>query len=146
MRRSSTWLAALVGLSVMLSGAGCGGDDTPSRTYSVDEVLQAFEAAGYPLVEQGPPAPPGHLVEKMGGINLLNVAVGTDQLADDAWPTYLRQGGDDDSLTIRRANVIAISASGLSSHSLSPAAKKRVRAAMIALPDRGHAVDVLEDR
>jgi hypothetical protein len=137
-------LATLVGLSLVVSGAGCAGDEE-SMTYSVDEVLRAFEAAAYPLVEQPPPAgsaaaAEGTYLSPTGGAPLI-VVVATDQAADDAWPDYVRLGGDEDSLTIRRANVVAISDGGLASR-----VKARVRDAMHALPDRGYPVDVLEDR
>jgi len=136
-------VSALVVL-LFLSIAGCGGDDV-SRTYSVDEVLRAFSVARYPLVEKPPPAGTAaaaegtYLVPKKSAP--LVVVVGTDQGADEAWPGYISVGGDEDSLTARRANVVAISDGGLTSR-----AKARVRSAMNELPDRGHTVDVLEDR
>ena len=144
MRRSTAWLAILVSVAIVLSGSGCG-EDHASMTYSVDEVLEAFEAVEYPLVESPLPgattaaANGGYLFPRDGAP--VSVFVATDQEADDAWPDYVRLGGDEDSLTIRRANVLAISDGGLSS-----VANGHVRAGMDALPDKGYAVDVLEDR
>ena len=115
-------------------------------TYSADEVIESFDAAAYPLVEHAPPAgtpaaAEGTILLPKGGRGAaLAVYVGTDQSAEDAWADYVRLGGDEDSLTVRRANVLAISDGGLPSDG-----KKRVRAAMKGLPDKGYPVDVLED-
>jgi hypothetical protein len=140
-------LATLAGVALVL--AGCGGSEA-SRTYSVEEVQTAFEAEGYALVEKPPPA--GSKAAK-GGVTYLRpetpapllVAVGPDQLADEAWEVYVGVGGNvlggEESLTIRRANVIAISEGGLTNR-----ARAQVRAAMSGLPDRGHVVEVLDDR
>jgi hypothetical protein len=114
------WLAALTCSVLIVSGSGCAGESA-SRTYSADEVLQAFEAADYPLVEQPPPAGTPAAAEgtillpKGGSGSAVAVFVGTDEEADDAWADYVRLGGDEDSLTVRRANVVAISDGGLSS-------------------------------
>jgi hypothetical protein len=142
--------AAVLAVSTLLATAACGGDD-PSMTYSVSEVLAAFSSAGYPLVEDPPPAgtsaaDEGTYLFPQGGRSLadapLAVVVATDQAAEEAWPGYVSVGGDEDSLTIRRANVVAISdGAGLTGGN-----RARIRQAMEALPDRGHAVDVLEER
>jgi hypothetical protein len=116
-------------------------------TYSADEVLKAFDAEAYPLVVRPPPAGTPAAAEgtillpKGGSGTALAVFVSTDQGTDEAWADYVRLGGDEDSLTVRRANVLAISDGDLSSR-----AKQRVRAAMNALPDKGYPVDVVEDR
>lgn len=61
--------------------------------------------------------------------------------ADESWAGFVNVGGETDSLTIRRANVLLMSDGGMSRD-----AKTRARRAMAALPNRGHDVDVLDDR
>jgi hypothetical protein len=112
-------------------------------TYSPDEVREAFEMAALPLAEADLPITS---LEEFAifvprSRDAVTVYVSTDQEADVAWPDYVRLGGDEDSLTVRRANVIAVS-----DGDLSRVAMQHVRSAMSALPDRGYAVDVVEDR
>jgi hypothetical protein len=66
------------------------------------------------------------------------VVVGSDADADAAWPDYERMQ-DEDSLDARRANVVVIADHG------PPPDRRRVPAALQALPDRGDAVDVAGD-
>ena len=142
MRGVARLLPAL-GLAFVVLGAGCNGEGA-SSTYAVDEVIGAFEAASFPVFERPPPegtaaaAEGTYLFPRRAAPVVIYVA--TDEAADEAWADYVRLGGDDDSLTVRRANVVAISDGGLTTQ-----AKRRVRAAMAALPERGFAVDVVED-
>lgn len=126
----------LAGVVLFVAGlTGCGGDST--RTYSVDEVLNAFAVEGYPLVEV---RPEGLYLAPRNDEPLI-VQVLTDREAEEAWSGFVTVGAGDGSLTVRRANVLAISDVGLTSD-----ARAHVRSAMAALPDRGVAVDSLEER
>ena len=137
-------LLVALGLALVALGAGCNGGGA-SSTYAVDEVIRAFETSGFPVVEQPPPegtaaaAEGTYLFPRRAAPVVIYVA--TDEAAEEAWSDYVRLGGDEDSLTVRRANVVAISDGGLTSR-----AQERIRAAMAALPERGFAVEVVEDR
>jgi len=141
--------AILVGLALALSG--CTRNDD-AWTYSVEDVRVAFREAAYPLIEVVPPAgagivPPagihfpaweGTYLEPQGG-GPPWVLVTSPANVEESWAGFVKVGGDSDSLTMRRANVMFLSDGGMSR-----SAKMRARRAMNGLPDRGHATEVIE--
>ena len=133
--------AILIGLALALSG--CSGNDG-AWTYSADEVRSAFRDAGYPLIKIAPPAgiqfpsSEGTYFEPQGG-GPPWVLVTSPANVEDSWAGFVKVGGDSDSLTMRRANVLFISDGGMS-----PSAKVRARQAMDGLPDRGFDTEVIE--
>jgi len=130
-------LAVTVGLL-----ASCGA----SETYSADETRDAFAQQDYALYEpsRAPPAgaapdpygsgKPTVLLPRGGEPFVVFVFRVTD--AEEVWSRYESQQGAG-AFDVRRANVIVISDSGLSS-----AQRERVKAALEAFPDRGSPVVV----
>lgn len=131
--------ALLAGVAVVLTS--CGGSDA----YSVDEARAAFETQGWALVEP-PPDPAG------SGLNPLEsgqptflaprdgaaffVFIGTAADAEDVWAGYEPDHGPR-TFDARRANVLV-----LSDHRLDASQRRQIRAALVALPDRGSPVVV----
>jgi hypothetical protein len=132
-------LAALAAATVGLAGCGT------AETYNADEVRVAFAKAGYTLHEPSTPASVA-AAEQFGtrvptillpiGGEPFTVFVGTITDAEEVWFRYQSQQGDG-TFDARRANVIVISDSGLTS-----AQRAQVRAALEALPDRGGPVQI----
>ena len=145
--------AALGTIMVALALAlpGCTGKND-AWTYSVEDVRAAFREAGYPLRKVVPPGgaqliPPAgvhfpasegtYLEPQSGGPPWVLIASPAN--VDDSWTNFVKVGGDADSLTMRRANVLFISDGGMSR-----LAKARARRAMNDLPNRGYETEVLE--
>lgn len=139
-------LAAMLGLAVVavVSTSACGG---ASQTYSSEETKTAFAREGLVLVvpdearfryvPEGVALPSSLLVPESDESFLVFVARDSD--AEAAWPDYERQQ-DDDSFDARRANVVVVSDDG------PPApTRKRILAALAALPDRGSPVEIAGD-
>jgi hypothetical protein len=137
-RRSVYALVSL--LLVALIAVGCGGTDSDHATYTPDEVVAAFADHGFTLgkVRDDSPAAAIETVLAPQNTEPFAVVVTTDAAAADSWKQYVANGPDEDSLDVKRANVLAIS-DGL----LTDAQRRAVQAAVAALPDRGDDIETL---
>jgi hypothetical protein len=123
-------------LTVVVFAPSCGGS---SQTYSVEETKAAFARHGYVLVTPHSfgsgslGREPEAVLAPRNGSSFI-VVVTTDSEADEAWPDFERLQ-DDDSFDARRANVGVFSDDGPSTRD-----RRRVLAALNALPDRGSPV------
>ena len=141
MRRRGTAYALVSLVLVAFLAAGCGGKDSNHATYSVDEVVAAFADHGFVLVkvEDNTPAAGRETILASRNAEKFAVGVTTDAAAADTWKQYVSLGPGPDSLDLKRANVLALSDSGLTSSQ-----KRAVRAAIAALPDRGDEIETLQ--
>jgi hypothetical protein len=133
-------------VATVLAAAGLVTSCGTSATYGVDETQDAFEQHGYVLYEGSPPTPAGADLNpyRTGNPTILLprgdapffVFIGAASDTERVWSMYQSQQGAG-TFDARRANVLVISDSGLSA-----ADRKRVRAALGSLPDRGSPVHV----
>ena len=139
----------LIGLALALPG--CTGKEE-AWTYSVEDVRVSFRDAGYPLRKVVPPGgaqiiPPAGVHFPASEGTFLEprsdgppwILVTSRANVDESWKNFVEVGGDSDSLTMRRANVLFISDGGMSR-----SAKERARRAMNDLPDRGYETEIIE--
>jgi hypothetical protein len=141
-RRGSLYLLVSL-LVVAFIAAGCGGKDSAHSTYTPAEAAAAFAGQGFTLtkVRDATPAAAIETVFAPQNAEKFAVVVTTDAAAADTWKQYVAIGPDEDSLDVRRANVLAISDGGLTA-----AQRSAVQAAVAALPDRGADIETLEKR
>jgi hypothetical protein len=139
-------VSSVPAFALLAFAAGCGG---ASQTYTVGEAKDAFASQGYMLESReivvaepgwfGYPPRDDQAVLSPRESPRLFVVVGSDADVDAAWPDYERMQ-DTGSFDARRANIAVIADDGPP-----PRDRRRVLAALRALPDRGDAVDVAGD-
>ena len=143
MRRRRTTYALVPLVLVAFIAVACGGKDTNQSTYSAAEVVAAFAAQGFTLapVKDTTPAAGKETVLAPQNAEQFAVLVTTDAAAADTWKQYVSIGPDEDSLDVKRANVLMLSDGGLTKPQ-----RATVEAAVAALPDRGADIETLQRR
>ena len=127
--------------ALAIVAAGCG----TSATYDIDEVVDAFKRHGFTLRSGYPFGPTRETVGAHDGDLLVPtsrsgadfiVLVVSNAAADEAWRSYESQQTPH-SFDARRANVVVLSDSGLSTSQ-----RRRLLGALWSLPSKGVPVTV----